>query len=282
MRSSLTGGRVSGLPLIRVIAAGLAGEKVISRRRQHLAKRAGLTARSRLEPGSGGRGRPRPSRRCDGWHGRSCRPRCHREGVGRHHVHAWHVGDADEIDVALPASQQVDRRVERPGGLRTVVPAHHVEACGGTCHRRPPVAGCVNHPNLTTASHPGHREAGGRTTNGLCGPHPTPARGQWRHDEATISPLRRNIARCRFDRGRVRRRAGRFPRSRSRYKASLLDGARRTPRQPHRPVPRQERQAISLGSRCHRRHQHHRQRSKPDSLAPLPPGKTRRRHLRPR
>lgn len=42
MRSSLTGGRVSGLPLIRVIAAGLAGEKVISRRRQHLAKRPAL------------------------------------------------------------------------------------------------------------------------------------------------------------------------------------------------------------------------------------------------
>jgi hypothetical protein len=46
---------------------------------------------------------------------------------------------------------------------------------------------------------------------------------QWRHDEATISPLRRNIARCWFDRGRVRRRAERFPRSPSRYKASLLD-----------------------------------------------------------
>lgn len=48
---------------------------------------------------------------------------------------------------------------------------------------------------------------------------------QWRHDEATFSPLQRNIARCWFDRGRVRRRAERFPRSRSRYKASLLDGA---------------------------------------------------------
>lgn len=47
------------------------------------AARTGPTARSGAAQGSGGRGRPRPSRRRDGWHARSCRSRslrCHRGG----------------------------------------------------------------------------------------------------------------------------------------------------------------------------------------------------------
>jgi hypothetical protein len=129
MRSSLPGGRVSGLPLIRVIAAGLAGEKVISHRRQHLAKRPALRHDhdwNRAVAGEADRHRADDAMAGTG-------------GAADHDDHgvigvsvSECGGSRDFVEVGFHLSEGIGRHHVHAGQVRTVVPAHHVEACGGT------------------------------------------------------------------------------------------------------------------------------------------------------